>query len=161
MIASLTRRFDRSGSPELLDRPAGGGVRPRVHEDDPTDRDPVVQHLEDRRGRGAQLVTDPQQRDLLDRRMIQFGLQPHDYQWYRDGVAVSGATSSSYTTAAAVAGDDGADFTVAVGDTFGTEVTSDAARLAVIAGAGAATTALSPPPMCWGNWLTPVRSDGT
>ncbi|MCB1612647.1 MAG: asparagine--tRNA ligase, partial [Xanthomonadales bacterium] len=22
--------------------------------------------------------------DLLDRRMIQFGLQPHDYQWYRD-----------------------------------------------------------------------------
>ena len=35
------------------------------------------------------------------------------YQWYKNGVAISGATSSTYTTPSAVAGDSGAVFTVA------------------------------------------------
>lgn len=42
------------------------------------------------------------------------------YQWSRNGTAIAGATGASYTTPAAVAADDGAQFTAAVTNTVGT-----------------------------------------
>ena len=53
------------------------------------------------------------------------------YQWYRNDIAITSATSASYTTAATVAGDDGAIFTVDVINGSG-RVTSDAATLTVL-----------------------------
>ncbi len=41
------------------------------------------------------------------------------YQWLKDDVSISGATSASYTTAATVAGDDGASYSVAVANGAG------------------------------------------
>lgn len=58
------------------------------------------------------------------------GLGSLSYQWARNGVAIAGANGASYTTAATTAADNGAVFTVAVGDVFGT-VTSTAATLSV------------------------------
>jgi len=52
------------------------------------------------------------------------------YQWKKNGAAISGATSSSYTTPATVASDNGASFTVTVIGTAG-NVTSNAATLTV------------------------------
>src|SRR5579862_2776984 len=52
------------------------------------------------------------------------------YQWKKNGAAISGATSSSYTTPATVASDNGASFTVTVTGTSG-NVTSNAATLTV------------------------------
>src|SRR5450432_1465967 len=42
------------------------------------------------------------------------GTGPLVYQWYKNGVAIGGATSSTYTTPATVVGDNGAVFTVTV-----------------------------------------------
>jgi hypothetical protein len=50
------------------------------------------------------------------------------YQWRRNGVAISGATSSSYTAPAASYRDHGASYTVTVSSLFGS-VTSNAATL--------------------------------
>jgi hypothetical protein len=44
---------------------------------------------------------------------------PTSYQWYKDGVPISGATSSSYTTPAATAADNGALFSVVAANGFG------------------------------------------
>ncbi|HZF14407.1 MAG TPA: hypothetical protein VE046_00545 [Steroidobacteraceae bacterium] len=52
------------------------------------------------------------------------------YQWYRNDIAIAGAASASYTTAATVAADDGAVFTVDVYNGSGL-VTSTAATLNV------------------------------
>jgi hypothetical protein len=52
------------------------------------------------------------------------------YQWKKNGTAISGATSASYTTPAAVASDNGSSFTVTVTSTTGS-VTSTAAILTV------------------------------
>jgi hypothetical protein len=52
------------------------------------------------------------------------------YQWLRDGSPISGATQASYTTAATVAADDNAMFTVTISDAVG-QVTSMAATLRV------------------------------
>ena len=52
------------------------------------------------------------------------------YQWKKNGAAISGATSASYTTPATVASDNGASFTVTVTGTSGS-VTSNAATLTV------------------------------
>src|SRR5712671_5675532 len=54
------------------------------------------------------------------------------YQWKKNGSAISGATSPSYTTTATTASDDGASFTVTVGDAAGS-VTSNPAVLTVTA----------------------------
>jgi hypothetical protein len=54
------------------------------------------------------------------------------YQWKKGGVAVSGATSSSYTTAATTTADSGSQFTVTVTNSVG-GVTSNAATLTVAA----------------------------
>lgn len=52
------------------------------------------------------------------------------YQWQRNGVDIPGATQASYTIAQAAIGDDGARFSVKVGNAGGT-VASDAATLTV------------------------------
>ncbi len=58
------------------------------------------------------------------------GTAPLSYQWRRNGAAVSGATSASYTTSATTSADNGAQFTVAVGNSAGS-VISSAATLTV------------------------------
>lgn len=58
------------------------------------------------------------------------GSAPLAYQWLRDGVAVPGATASSHVLAPAVLADDGAAFSVRVGNAAG-EVTSRVVSLAV------------------------------
>jgi hypothetical protein len=58
------------------------------------------------------------------------GMAPLSYQWKKNGTAVSGATSSSYTTPATVSSDNGAQFTVVVTNSAG-NATSNAATLTV------------------------------
>ncbi|HEY6174278.1 MAG TPA: discoidin domain-containing protein [Kofleriaceae bacterium] len=57
------------------------------------------------------------------------------YQWSKNGAAIAGATAASYTTPATTAGDNGAQFTVAVSNAGGT-VVSSAATLTVTSGTG-------------------------
>jgi len=59
------------------------------------------------------------------------GTAPLSYQWKKSGAAIIGATSSSYTTPATSTSDNGAAFTVAVGNSVGS-VTSNAATLTVM-----------------------------
>ncbi len=54
------------------------------------------------------------------------------YQWKKNGVAINGATSATYTTPATVASDSGSSFTVVVTDSSG-NLTSNAATLTVTA----------------------------
>lgn len=58
------------------------------------------------------------------------GSAPLAYQWLRNGAAISGATSASYTTPAASAADNGVSFTVVVSNGAGS-VTSAVATLRV------------------------------
>lgn len=58
------------------------------------------------------------------------GTGPLSYQWSRDGAAISGATSSAYTTPVTIAADSRSQFTVAVSNSTGT-ATSSAATLTV------------------------------
>src|SRR5881409_1886790 len=58
------------------------------------------------------------------------GTAPLSYQWNKNGTAITGATSSSYTTPATTNSDSGAQFTVVVSNTAG-NVTSNAATLTV------------------------------
>jgi hypothetical protein len=58
------------------------------------------------------------------------GTAPLAYQWMKNGVAISGATSSSYTTPAAAMSDNGSQFAVMVSNGAGS-VTSSAATLTV------------------------------
>ena len=58
------------------------------------------------------------------------GTAPLSYQWRKNSVAISGATSSSYTTPATISSDNGAQFTVVVSNSAGS-VTSNAATLTV------------------------------
>jgi len=58
------------------------------------------------------------------------GTGPLSYQWCRDAVAISGATSSSYTTPATSTSDNGAQFTVVVSNSAGS-TTSNTATLLV------------------------------
>src|ERR1700677_1812036 len=61
------------------------------------------------------------------------GTGPLTYQWFDNGTAITGATSSSYTTPAATSTDSGSVFTVTVTNASGT-VTSTPATLTVSAG---------------------------
>jgi hypothetical protein len=54
------------------------------------------------------------------------GTGPMTYQWYENGTAIPGATSSSYTTAATVANDNGAVFTVSVSSPDGSATSAPA-----------------------------------
>jgi Immunoglobulin I-set domain len=58
------------------------------------------------------------------------GTAPLSYQWQKNGVAMSGATSASYTTPAATSGDNSSMFAVVVSNSAGS-VTSSAATLTV------------------------------
>jgi hypothetical protein len=60
-----------------------------------------------------------------------------NYQWSKDGAAIAGATSSSYTTPATAFSDTGASFTVSVSNSAGA-ISSNAASLTVTARAPAA-----------------------
>jgi hypothetical protein len=71
------------------------------------------------------------------------GTAPLAYQWKKNSVAISGATSSSYTTPATAISDNGAQFTVAVSNTTGS-ATSGAATLTVSAAAVAPLIAAQP-----------------
>src|SRR6266550_1857379 len=64
------------------------------------------------------------------------GAAPFSYQWKKNGTAVSGATSPSYTTPSETTSDSGAQFTVVVSNSAGS-ATSNAATLTVNAGPGA------------------------
>jgi hypothetical protein len=58
------------------------------------------------------------------------GTAPLTSQWRKNGAAISGATSSSYTSPATISSDNGAQFTVLVSNSAGS-VTSNAATLTV------------------------------
>src|SRR6202007_1391368 len=60
------------------------------------------------------------------------GTAPLNYQWQKNGTAISGATSSTYTTPAETTSDNGSQFTVVVSNSVGS-VTSNAATLTVTA----------------------------
>jgi len=58
------------------------------------------------------------------------GTAPLSYQWRKNGTAISGATSSAYTTPVTTPADSGSQFTVAVSNSAGTAI-SNAATLTV------------------------------
>ena len=57
------------------------------------------------------------------------GATPLTYQWRRDGVAIAGATGSSYTTPSTTTSDDGAKFSVVVTNASGSTTSADAALM--------------------------------
>lgn len=67
------------------------------------------------------------------------GTTPLTYQWQKNGVPISGATSSRYITPAETSSDNGAQFTVVVSDSVGS-ITSNAAILTVNAATPGALT---------------------
>jgi hypothetical protein len=71
------------------------------------------------------------------------GTAPLSYQWRKNGTAISGATSSSYTTPAETTADNGAQFTVVVSNSTG-NVTSNAATLTVNSNAVAPSITTQP-----------------
>jgi len=58
-----------------------------------------------------------------------FGTPPLAYQWRRDGVDIAGARASTYTLVGASAGDDGAQFSVVVGNVAGATTASALLRV--------------------------------
>jgi hypothetical protein len=86
-------------------------------------------------GAEAPTVTQPANQTVMVGQTATFsvtasGTGPLTYQWYKNGVAISGATSSTYTTPPTVAGDNGAVFTVTVSNSTGS-ATSGPATLTV------------------------------
>jgi parallel beta-helix repeat protein len=71
------------------------------------------------------------------------GSAPLRFQWFRDGVAISGATTASYVTPATSASDSGSTFTVTITNQFGT-VTSSSTSLTVVPAAAANTRFVAP-----------------
>ena len=67
--------------------------------------------------------------------VVAVGDAPLSYQWRRNGVAISGATSASYALSSTSALDNGAQFSVVVSNTVGT-ATSAIATLTVVGGGG-------------------------
>ncbi|MHB8503922.1 MAG: immunoglobulin domain-containing protein, partial [Candidatus Acidiferrales bacterium] len=63
--------------------------------------------------------------------VVAAGTAPFSYQWQKNGTAISGATSSAYSTPATTSSDSGALFTVVVTNSVGS-TTSSAATLNVI-----------------------------
>jgi hypothetical protein len=75
--------------------------------------------------------------------VVATGTAPLSYQWQKNGTAISGATSASYTTAATTSADSGAQFAVVVSNSAG-NVTSNAATLTVNAAAVAPSITTQP-----------------
>ncbi len=71
------------------------------------------------------------------------GSAPLTYQWQRNGVNISGASSSSYTRQSVTAADSGASFRVIVTNSFGS-VTSQAAELTVTTNQRPTATIVTP-----------------
>ena len=71
------------------------------------------------------------------------GTAPFSYQWRKNGVAISGATSSNYATPATTSSDNGAQFTVLVSNSVGS-ATSNAATLTVNAASVAPSITTQP-----------------
>ncbi len=71
------------------------------------------------------------------------GTTPLNYQWQKNSVAISGATSSSYTTPATTSSDNGAQFAAIVSNAAGS-VTSSAATLTVNAAPVAPSITMQP-----------------
>ena len=65
--------------------------------------------------------------------MIASGTGNLTYQWSKNGAAISGATSASYTTPATTSADNGAQFSVVVTSSAGGSITSSTATLTVTA----------------------------
>jgi len=78
------------------------------------------------------------------------GTAPLSYQWRKNGTAISGATSTSYTTPATTSADSGSQFTVQISNSAG-NVTSNTATLTVNSGA-------APPTVPTGLTATAVSS---
>src|SRR5215472_8029225 len=72
------------------------------------------------------------------------GTAPLSYQWQKNGTAISGATSATYTTPPTTSADNGAQFNVVVSNSAGT-VTSTNATLTVTAAAALTITTTSLP----------------
>jgi hypothetical protein len=75
--------------------------------------------------------------------IVATGSSPLKYQWSANGTPISGATSSTYTTAATTTADNGSQFTVTVSNSAGS-VTSNAATLTIIAAPVAPTITTEP-----------------
>src|SRR5436309_1449338 len=75
--------------------------------------------------------------------VVAAGTAPLSYQWQKNGVNITGASSASYTTAKTTTADSGSTFRVVVTNTAGT-VTSSAATLTVNAAAVAPTITTQP-----------------
>src|SRR5436305_978809 len=75
--------------------------------------------------------------------VVAAGTAPLTYQWKKNGTAISGATSSSYTTPATTSSDNGSQFTVVASNTVGS-VTSSAVTLTVSASAVAPSVTTQP-----------------
>ncbi|GAC1355906.1 MAG: hypothetical protein NVSMB3_01620 [Acidobacteriaceae bacterium] len=84
------------------------------------------------------------------------GTGPLAYQWFQGGVAIAGATSSTYTTPGTMVGNNGSQITVAVTNSVGT-VSSAAATLTVNA-LPATLSFLPVPTQTYGNPAFPVTA---
>jgi acid phosphatase len=80
--------------------------------------------------------------------VVSTGTAPLSYQWNKNGTAIAGATSSSYTTPATTSSDNGSSFVVVVSNSAG-KVTSSAATLTV--NAAAPTVSFSPTSLTFGS----------
>ncbi|HEV3421945.1 MAG TPA: DUF4082 domain-containing protein [Candidatus Acidoferrum sp.] len=83
------------------------------------------------------------------------GTAPLSYQWSKNGTAISGATSASYTTPAETTADNGAQFSAVVSNAAGS-VTSSAATLSV--NASTYVLSVSPASLSFGNIDTGATS---
>ena len=91
------------------------------------------------------------------------GTGPFTYQWYKNGVAISGATSGTYTTPPTSMGDNGSVFTVTVSSSAGA-LTSGPATLTVESPTAAAKSLVpssATPPYNASVKLVPTFSGGT
>jgi hypothetical protein len=68
------------------------------------------------------------------------GTAPMTYQWQKNGAAIGGATSSSYTTPAASSADSGAQFRATVSNAVGTATSNNATLTVTAAAAGVDVT---------------------
>ncbi len=99
-------------------------------------------------GNGPQITTQPADQTVsVGQRAFYFVTAPGatGWQWYKNGVAIAGATSASYFANAAAAGDDGGVYAVAVSNGTGVTASNQAAVHLNPNADG------SPPAAFWGN----------
>ena len=85
------------------------------------------------------------------------GIPVPTYQWYKDGNAISGATSASYTVASATTADAGS-YTVVVSNGIGSNATSEAALVTVNVVAPTVSAAPVSATVVYGNSATLIAS---